>query len=130
MKEPMNCHVDLETLKQRADKLDGENPEIMMMSAVDCVVQLAEDSGFSEDFLTIADKYVNYLAERQGITKIQAVFLALFVERSASGTRASLSEIAEYMGCSNVKVLRYQTEIDGLVKKGLLRPCKMEGIHV
>lgn len=68
MKEPMNCHVDLETLKQRADKLDGENPEIMMMSAVDCVVQLAEDSGFSEDFLTIADKYVNYLAEKQGIS--------------------------------------------------------------
>ena len=129
MKEPMNYQVDLETLKQRADKLDGENPEIMMMSAVDCVVQLAEDSGFSEDFLTIADKYVNYLAERQGITKIQAVFLALFVERSASGTRASLSEIAEYMGCSNVKVLRYQTEIDGLVKKGLLRTCKMEGME-
>ena len=50
MKEPMNCQVDLETLKQRADKLDGENPEIMMMSAVDCVVQLAEDSGFSEDW--------------------------------------------------------------------------------
>ena len=44
MKEPMNCQVDLETLKQRADKLDGENPEIMMMSAVDCVVQLAENS--------------------------------------------------------------------------------------
>lgn len=37
MKEPMNCQVDLETLKQRANKLEGENPEIMMMSAVDCV---------------------------------------------------------------------------------------------
>ena len=59
MKESMNCQVDLEILKQRADKLDGENSKIMMMSAVDCVVQLAEDSGFSEDFLTIADKYVN-----------------------------------------------------------------------
>ena len=37
-------------LKKKAKHLEERNPEIMMMSAIDCIVQLAEDSGFENEF--------------------------------------------------------------------------------
>ncbi len=118
--------VDLGMLKQKAKLLGEQNPEIMMMSAIDCIVQLAEDSGFGNEFFDMADKYITYLSDKQGINKIQAVLFSLFVELSASGTRTSLSDIADYMGCSNIKVIKYQKEIEGLVNMGLIRRYKKE----
>ena len=118
--------MDFEKLKQKARKLDEENPDLMMMSAIDCIVQLAEGSGFGEEFLSLSDRYITYLSDKQGISRIQAVLLSLFVEHSASGFKTSLSDIASRIGCSNIKVLKYQKEVDGLVNMGLLRKCKNE----
>ena len=118
--------VDLEMLKKKAKHLEERNPEIMMMSAIDCIVQLAEDSGFENEFFDVANKYITYLSDRQGISKIQAVLFSLFVELSASGTKTSLSDLADHIGCSNIKVIKYQKEIEGLVNMGLIRRYKKD----
>ena len=53
-----------------------DNEELNLLSAINCIVTLAEDSELSTLFFEKADWFISYLSERQGITKIQAVLLA------------------------------------------------------
>ena len=126
MNRGVTSKVDMEMLKQKAKLLEEQNPDIIMMSAIDCIAQLAKESGFGNGFFDVASKYITYLADKQGISKIQAVLFSLFVELSASGVRTSLSEIADYVSCTNIKVIGYQKEIDGLVSMGLIRKYKKD----
>ena len=71
-----------------------------------------------------ADRFITYLSERQGITKMQAVLLSLFIESSASGNKADFSDIARYLDCNNVQVLQYKGEVDALVRMGILRSLR------
>ena len=98
-----------------------ENEELTMLSAVDLIVTLAEDSELSSLFFEEADRFITFLSERQGITKIQAVLLALFAESSASGNKSDFADVARYLDCNSVQVLQYKGEVDDLVRKGMLR---------
>ncbi len=101
---------------------DGE--ELTMLSAINSIVTLAEESELSKEFFEQADRFITYVAERQGITKIQAVMLALFIESSAAGDKSDLTDIAIYLDCKNVQVLQYKSEVEGLVNLGILRKVK------
>ena len=101
-----------------------EDAELTLLSAISRIVSLAEDSELSKDFFDRADKVITYLAERQEITRIQAVMLSLFVESSAAGNKSDFSDVARYLNCNNVQVLQYKGEVDELVKKGMLRMIK------
>ena len=110
-------------MEMQADFID-DGQELTMLSAINSIVTLAEDSELSTMFLEKADRFITYLSERQGITKMQAVLLSLFIESSASGNKADFSDIARYLDCNNVQVLQYKGEVDGLVKMGVLRMIK------
>ena len=101
-----------------------ENEELTLLMAVNCIVTLAEDSELSSSFFEKADRFITYFSERQGITKIQAVLLALFIESSAAGNKSDFSDVANYLNCNNVQVLQYRGEVDELVRKGMLRMIK------
>ena len=101
-----------------------ENEELTLLMAVNCIVTLAEDSELSSSFFEKADRFITYFSERQGITKIQAVLLALFIESSAAGNKSDLSDVAHFLNCNNVQVLQYKSEVDDLVRKGMLRMIK------
>lgn len=101
-----------------------ENEELTLLSAINNIVTLAEDSELSASFFKEADRFIAYLSERQGITRMQAVLLALFIESSASGNKSDFSDVANYLNCNNVQVLQYKSEVDELVKKGMLRMIK------
>ena len=83
-----------------------ENEELTLLSAVNGIVTLSENSELSAMFFEKADRFISYLSERQGITKIQAVILALFVESSAAGNTSDLSDVACFLTCNNVRVLQ------------------------
>ena len=110
-------------MEKQVDFID-DGQELTMLSAINSIVTLAEDSELSTMFLEKADRFITYLSERQGITKMQAVLLSLFIESSASGNKADFSDIARYLDCNNVQVLQYKGEVDGLVKMGILRMIK------
>lgn len=101
-----------------------ENEELTLLSSVNIIVTLAEDSELSPMFFEKADRFITYLSERQGITKIQAVLLSLFIESSAAGNKSDFSDIARYLDCNSVQVLQYKGEVDDLVRKGMLRMIK------
>ena len=97
---------------------DGE--ELTLLTAINSIVTLAEDSQLSDAFLEKADRFITYLSERQDVTKIQAVLLALFIESSAAGNKSDFSDVARYLDCNNVQVLQYKGEVDELVRKGII----------
>ena len=101
---------------------DGQ--ELTMLSAINSIVTLAEDSKLSTLFFEQADRFITYLSERQGISKMQAVLLSIFIESSASGNKADFSDIARYLDCNNVQVLQYKGEVDSLVRMGIIRMIK------
>ena len=101
-----------------------DNEELTLLSAINCIVTLAEDSELSTLFFEKADRFITYLSECQGITKIQAVLLSLFIESSAAGNKSDFSDVARYLNCNNVQVLQYKGEVDELVRKGILRMIK------
>ena len=109
--------VDSELVQDFVD--DGS--ELTLLSAINCIVTLAEDSELSNAFFEKADRFIRYVSERQGITNMQTVLLSLFIESSAAGNKSDFADIARYLDCNNVQVLQYKGEVDGLVKKGLLR---------
>ena len=86
-----------------------EKEELTLLSAVNYIVTLAEDSELSALFFEKADRFITYFSERQGITKIQAVLLALFIESSAAGNKSDLSDVAHFLNCNNVQVLQYKS---------------------
>lgn len=98
-----------------------ENEELTLLMAVNCIVTLAEDSELSSSFFEKADRFITYFSERQGITKIQAVLLALFIESSAAGNKSDLSDVAHFLNCNNVQVLQYKSEVDDLVRNEVVR---------
>ena len=115
-------HTEAET--EPASGIVDENEELTLLKATNNVVTLAEDSQLNTSFFKEADRFITYLSERQDITKIQAVMLALFIESSAAGNRSDFSDLARFLDCNSVQVLQYKREVDGLVKKGMLRMIK------
>ena len=110
-------------MKLQPDFID-DGQELTMLSAINNIVTLAEDSKLNTMFFEQADRFITYLSKRQGITKMQAVLLSLFIESSASGNKADFSDIARYLDCNNVQVLQYKGEVDSLVRMGIIRMIK------
>lgn len=120
MRKPLRRLKIQEQDEMQPDFVD-DGQELTMLSAINYIVTLAEDSGLNAMFFEQANRFITYLSERQGITKMQAVLLSLFIESSASGNKADFSDIARYLDCNNVQVLQYKGEVDDLVRKGMLR---------
>ena len=125
MRKPLSRQWKLEHGDNESNPVSvDEDEELTMLSAVNSIVTLAEDSALSKAFFEKADRYISYLSERQGITRMQAVLLSLFIESSASGNKSEFSDVAVFLDCNNVQVLQYKSEVDELVRKGLLRMIK------
>lgn len=68
MRNWRNEEISIEELKEKADKLAEQNQSLTILSAIDCIIELAEDSGLCKEFMTWVDRYASYLANRQNIT--------------------------------------------------------------
>ncbi len=100
---------------------DVDEGSITLLDAVNGILVIAEDSELSDEFFEMARFYLKYMTEKLNISQIQAVMLSLFIETSASGGSSSLSDVADFLDCRNVRVLMYESEVKELVKRGMLR---------
>lgn len=125
MKKPLRrLKIQEETETDLVPDFVDDGEELTLLTAINSIVTLAEDSALSNSFFEKADRFITYFSERQDITKIQAVLLALFIESSAAGNKSDFSDVARYLDCNNVQVLQYKGEVDELVRKGMLRMIK------
>ena len=95
---------------------------ITMFSAFENILVEIKDSCLS--YMDSLEPYLDYISDLQGINTIQTILLALFVEGSSDGSSVTISNLARYMDCPRVRVMKYHEDIDDLVKRKILRKVK------
>ena len=110
-----------EKLKKRTEELAQEHQEMTLLNAINCILELAEDTSLSKEFWDASQVFANYVAERMQVSPTQAVLLALIVEAGSVGGTATISEMGRYVCCRNVKMMQYQQDLEDLVNRGFLR---------
>ena len=92
-----------------------------MLEAIEKIVEMADDSKLTEKFFQQAEPYAKIIAEKQDLTNKQAVLLSLFCEYESASRKASIHDIARFVDCRNIHLLRYKNDIEELVKGHFLR---------
>jgi len=90
-----------------------------LLQAIEKVVELAEDSKMSEEFMLKAAPEISLLAEGYGITERQAVLFCVCMEKGPR--RVDYDDLASYLDLNKIGVLSYASDIDALVRRRLLK---------
>jgi hypothetical protein len=90
-----------------------------ILDQIDKIVEISKKNGI-EKCLIVGKKHLDYITKKLGINPIQAVLFSHFMERN-NDSIIMLSEIAESIKCSNIKIIKYMNECEELEKKKLIR---------
>ena len=99
-----------------------QEEKITMFSAIENILMEIKDSCLS--YNDSLEPYLDYISDLQGINTIQTILLAIFVEGSSDGSSVTISNLARFMDCPRVRVMKYHEDIDDLVKRKILRKVK------
>ena len=105
------------TIKSR--KKNQQKPVPTLLQAIEKVVELAEDSKMSEEFMLKAAPEICLLAESYGITERQAVLFCVCMEKGPN--RVDYDDLASFLDLNKIGVLSYASDIDALVRRRLLK---------
>ena len=105
------------TIKSR--KKNQQKPVPTLLQAIEKVVELAEDSKMSDEFMLKAAPEINLLAESFGITERQAVLFCVCMEKGPR--RVDYDDLASYLDLNKIGVLSFASDIDALVRRRLLK---------
>ena len=115
--------------KHNIPALDGEKEEYKepdtwtIITALNRVLDVAEDSQLSDDFWETCKNPLAFLRQELGLTNVQIVVLAIMIE---AGEALSWKSLGNYLGCSRISVMVYSEEIEELVTK---RWLVHRGVH-
>ena len=90
-----------------------------LLQAIERVVELAEDSKLSKEFMKKAKAEIQLLAKSYGVTEKQAVLFCVCMEKGPR--RVDYDDLASYLDLNKIGVLSYASDIDALVRRRLLR---------
>ena len=96
-----------------------QKKEITLLHAIERVVELAEDSKMSDEFMRKAKAEIELLAKSYGITERQAVLFCVCMEKGPR--RVDYHDLASYLDLNKISVLSYANDIDALVRRRLLK---------
>ena len=105
------------TIKSRKKNQQKSVPTLLQ--AIEKVVELAEDSKMSEEFMLKAAPEISLLGESFGITERQAVLFCVCMEKGPR--RVDYDDLASYLDLNKIGVLSYASDIDALVRRRLLK---------
>lgn len=97
-----------------------------ILECIEGIADKAENSQLSESFFNEVDGQIRYVSRKLGINSIQAVVLALMVNRSFD-TRIELNDLSDYLNCKYIKMLKYSADVEGLVKSHLIACTRGRG---
>ena len=93
-----------------------EMKDINLLEAMERIVALAKGSELSDEFYNKADEYICFIADKLQLSKEQSVMLSLFVNNSDE-CNIVISDIAKFLHCNTIRVLKYMSDIDELVRR-------------
>ena len=103
----------------KSKKKNQQKPVPTLLQAIEKVVELAEDSKMSEEFMLKAAPEISLLAESYGITERQAVLFCVCMEKGPN--RVDYDDLASFLDLNKIGVLSYASDIDALVRRRLLK---------
>ena len=101
------------TMKSKTKK------EMSLLQAIEHVVELAEDSKLSKEFMKKAKAEIQLLTKSYGITERQAVLFCVCMEKGPR--RVDYDDLASFLNLNKISVLSYASDIDALVRRRLLK---------
>ena len=102
-----------------ATTISKKNKELTLLQAIERVVELAEDSKMSKEFMKKAKTEIQLLAKSYGITEKQAVLFCVCMEKGPR--HVDYDDLASYLDLNKIGVLSYASDIDALVRRRLLK---------
>ena len=93
--------------------------DMTLLQAIERVVELAEDSKMSKEFMKKAKTEIQLLAKSFGITERQTVLFCVCMEKGPR--RVDYDDLASYLNLNKIGVLSFASDIDALVRRRLLR---------
>ena len=100
-------------------QVKSKKKEMTLLQAIERVVELAEDSKMSKEFMKKAKTEIQLLAKSFGITERQAVLFCVCMEKGPR--RVYYDDLASYLDLNKIGVLSYASDIDALVRRRLLK---------
>jgi hypothetical protein len=97
-----------------------------ILDHIEKIVEISQKNGI-EKCLIGGKKHLDYITAKLGISPIQAVLFSHFMEKSDDNC-IRISEIAETIKCSKVRIIKYMNECEELEKKKLIRCSRGDGI--
>lgn len=97
-----------------------------LLECIEVIADKAENSHLSDEFFNEVEGQIGYVSRKLGINRIQAVVLALMVNRSFD-TRIELNDLSDYLNCKYIKMLKYSADVEGLVKSHLIACTRGRG---
>ena len=102
-----------------ATTISKKNKEMTLLQAIERVVELAEDSKMSKEFMKKAKTEIQLLAKSYGVTEKQAVLFCVCMEKGPR--RVDYDDLASFLNLNKISVLSYASDIDALVRRRLLK---------
>ena len=93
-----------------------EMKDMNLLEAMEHIVALAKGSELNDEFYNKADEYICFIADKLQLSKEQSVMLSLFVNNSDE-CNIVISDIAKFLHCNTIRVLKYMSNIDELVRR-------------
>ena len=93
--------------------------DMTLLQAIERVVELAEDSKMSKEFMKKAKTEIQLLAKSFGITERQAMLFCVCMEKGPR--RVDYDDLASYLNLNKIGVLSFASDIDALVRRRLLK---------
>ena len=106
-------------MEKKNEKMKVQEEELTILSCMENIVDLAENSKLNDSFYRKNKKYTDFLSEKCDLTPRQSVLLSLWVENEES--HESMTDLLEYLDCRHIHLLRYSNEFDVLVQRQLLK---------
>lgn len=109
----------METNQQTDSGRRPEPKEMTLLSAIEQIVNCAIEKKLGDDFYTLMEQPLAYLARRLEITAEQALVFSLLMEKS-SDTRICIGDLSQMIGCRNIRIVALMREADKLSKRGFI----------
>ena len=100
-------------------KIQVKKKDMTLLQAIERVVELAEDSKMSKEFMKKAKTEIQLLAKSFGITERQTVLFCVCMEKGPR--RVDYDDLASYLNLNKIGVLSFASDIDALVRRRLLK---------
>lgn len=91
-----------------------------ILEAFENIVEGVEDSKLSDEFFERNGVSLRYIGSRLGFTPLEAVFMAILVDKSDE-RNVSLASIAKYVGCRTTRILRVEATFEALESRRYIR---------